>query len=103
MGAIAIKITIKDLIEIGKAIFDILKRIVEIYTSIKAASQDLHVEYKGKASDTFNERIEGYQNDFDMVQTTLQNFGDFVSDYKTDLERLEQELAEKAGKLSVGK
>ena len=32
------------------------------YTSIYTAVSDLRVTYKGEASDTFNQRIEGYKN-----------------------------------------
>ena len=38
------------------------------YNSIYTAVSDLRVTYKGEASDTFNQRIEGYKNDFSAAE-----------------------------------
>ena len=38
------------------------------YTSIYTAVTDLRVTFKGEASDTFNQRIEGYKNDFTAAE-----------------------------------
>ena len=73
------------------------------YNSIYTAASDLRVTYKGEASDTFNQRIEGYKNDFTAAEKVLKNYVQFMREYAAEMKRTENELKRKAGALSVGK
>ena len=73
------------------------------YTSIYTAVSDLRVKYKGEASDTFNQRIEGYKNDFTAAEKALKNYVQFLREYAAEMKRTENEIKGKAGALSVGK
>ena len=78
------------------------KEFVKAYDSIYAAVSDLRINYKGEASDTFNHRIEGYRNDFSAAEKALNNY---VHPYVcgcSPLKRVENEVKNKAGALSVG-
>ncbi len=37
--------------------------------------------YKGNASDAFNQRIEGYRNDFSAAEKALTNYVQFLREY----------------------
>lgn len=37
--------------------------------------------YKGQASDVFNQRLEGYRNDFTAVEKSLNNYVEFLREY----------------------
>lgn len=74
-----------------------------IYNSIYTAVSDLRVTYKGEASDTFNQRIEGYKNDFTAAEKALKNYVQFLREYAAEMKRTENELKGKASALSVGK
>lgn len=73
------------------------------YDSIYAAVSDLRVSFKGEASDTFNQRIEGYKNDFAAAEKALTTYVQFLREYAADIKRIENELKSKASALSVGK
>lgn len=73
------------------------------YNSIYTAVSDLRVSYKGEASDTFNQRIEGYKNDFSAAEKALKNYVQFLRDYASNMKKTENEIKSKAGTLSVGK
>lgn len=73
------------------------------YNSIYTAVSDLRVTYKGEASDTFNQRIEGYKNDFTAAEKALKNYVQFLREYAAEMKRTENEIKGKAGALSVGK
>lgn len=73
------------------------------YTSIYTAVYDLRVSYKGEASDTFNQRIEGYKNDFTAAEKALKNYVQFLREYATEIKRIENENKSNASALSVGK
>lgn len=72
------------------------------YTSIYTAVADLRVSFKGEASDTFNQRIEGYKNDFSAAEKALKNYVQFLMDYAAKMKRTENDIKSKAGALSVG-
>lgn len=72
------------------------------YNSIYTAVSDLRVAYKGQASDTFNQKIEGYKNDFAAAEKALKNYVQFLREYATKIESTENEIKSKAGALSVG-
>ncbi len=71
----------------------------DIYTAV----QDLRVTFKGEASDTFNQKIEGYKNDFDAADKALAKYVEFLRKYASDMERQEAEAKANASRLSVGK
>ena len=73
------------------------------YNSIYTAVSDLRVKYKGEASDTFNQRIEGYKNDFTAAEKALKNYVQFLREYAEKIKSTENEIKGKAGALSVGK
>ena len=73
------------------------------YNSIYTAVSDLRVTYKGEASDTFNQRIEGYKNDFSAAEKALKNYVQFLREYASKMKNTENEIKSKAGALSVGK
>lgn len=72
------------------------------YSSIYTAVSDLRITYKGEASDTFNQRIEGYRNDFSAAENALKNYVQFLREYAADLRRTETELKGRASTLNVG-
>lgn len=76
---------------------------VKAYNNIYTAVKDLRVKYKGQASDTFNQRIEGYKNDFTTAENALKNYVQFVRKYASDLKKAEESIKGKAGSLSVGR
>ncbi len=72
------------------------------YNSIYTAVSDLRVTYKGEASDTFNQRIEGYKNDFAAAEKALKNYVQFLRDYASKMKSTENDIKSKASSLSVG-
>lgn len=72
------------------------------YSNIYTAVSDLRVTYKGEASDTFNQRIEGYKNDFTAAEKTLKNYVQFLREYAAKMKSTENEIKSKASTLSVG-
>lgn len=75
---------------------------IKNYNNIYTAVKDLRVKYKGQASDTFNQRIEGYKNDFTAAEKALKNYVQFLRQYANDLKKAEENIKGKAGSLSVG-
>ena len=73
------------------------------YNSIYTAVSDLRVAYKGQASDTFNQRIEGYKNDFTAAEKALKNYVQFLREYAGKMKTTEDNLKSRAGSLKVGK
>ena len=64
---------------------------------------DLRVTYKGEASDVFNQRIEGYKNDFTAAEKALKNYVQFLRGYAKKISGTEDSIKSKASSLSVGK
>lgn len=79
------------------------KAYTKAYTSIYTAVSDLRVTYKGEASDTFNQRIEGYKNDFSAAEKALKNYVQFLREYAAKMKSTENDIKSKASSLSVGK
>lgn len=73
------------------------------YNSIYTAVSDLRVTFKGEASDTFNQRVEGYKNDFSAAEKALKEYVQFLREYATEIKGTENEIKSKASALSVGK
>lgn len=72
------------------------------YNSIYTAVSDLRVTYKGEASDTFNQRIEGYKNDFSAAEKALTKYVAFLREYAGNMKSTEGDLKSRASSLSVG-
>lgn len=72
------------------------------YNSIYTAVSDLRVTYKGEASDTFNQRIEGYKNDFSAAEKALTKYVAFLREYAGKMKSTEGDLKSRASSLSVG-
>lgn len=72
------------------------------YNSIYTAVSDLHVKYKGEASETFFKRIESYKKDFASADKALQNYVKFLRDYAAKMKATENEIKAKASALSAG-
>ena len=70
----------------------------DIYTAVK----DLLVTYEGEASNTFNQRIQAYQNDFADAEKTLKNYVEFLRKYATDVKKTEDDIKGKAANLPTG-
>lgn len=79
------------------------REFTKAYNSIYAAVSDLRVSYKGEASNTFNQRIEGYKNDFSAAEKALNNYVQFLREYSQKIIGVENDLKSKASKLGVGK
>lgn len=73
------------------------------YNSIYTAVSDLRVTFKGEASDTFNQRVEGYKNDFSAAEKALKEYVQFLREYAAKIKGTENEIKSKASALSVGK
>lgn len=73
------------------------------YNNIYTAVTDLRVTYKGQASDTFNQRIEGYKNTFSAAEKALKSYVQFLRDYSSKLKETENDIKGKASSLSVGR
>lgn len=73
------------------------------YKSIYAAVSDLNVSYKDEASQTFNQRIQNYQNDFTAAKKALDNYVAFLRKYASDLRSSENNLKQVASNLSTGR
>lgn len=73
------------------------------YKSIYTAVSDLNVSYKGEASQTFNQRIQGYQNDFEAAKKALDNYVAFLRKYASDMRNNENNLKQAASSLSTGR
>ena len=72
------------------------------YNTIQTAVSDLRVTYKGEASDTFNQRIEGYKNDFTAAENALKKYVEFLREYAAKMKQTESDIKSKASSLSVG-
>lgn len=75
----------------------------KVYNSIYTAVSDLRVNFKGEASDTFNQRIEGYKNDFSAAEKALKEYVQFLREYASNIKGTDSTLMSKASALSVGK
>lgn len=103
MSYVNLDITPEELLNSATALKNKLDSFHGAYTSIYAATSDLKVSYKGKASTTFNQRIEGYRNDFEAANKALNAFIDQLKAYAEKVRSTESDINAKASRLSVGK
>ena len=103
MSYVNLDITPEELLNSATALKNKLDSFHGAYTSIYAATSDLKVSYKGKASTTFNQRIEGYRNDFEAANNALNALIDQLKAYAEKVRSTESDINAKASRLSVGK
>lgn len=72
------------------------------YNSIYTAVADLRIKYKGDASETFKQRIEGYKNDFTAADKALKSYVKFLREYAAKMKSTENDIKSKASALSAG-
>ena len=103
MSYVNLDITPEELLNSATALKTKLDSFHSAYTSIYTATSDLKVSYKGEASTTFNQRIEGYRNDFEAANKALKTFIDELKAYAEKVRSTESDIKEKPSRLSVGK
>ena len=103
MTHVNLDITPEELLNSATALKNKLDSFHGAYTSIYAATSDLKVSYKGEASTTFNQRIEGYRNDFEAADKALNAFIEGLKTYAEQVRIAESDIKAKASRLSVGK
>ena len=97
MSYVNLDITPEELLNSATALKNKLDSFHGAYTSIYAATSDLKVSY------TFNQRIEGYRNDFKAADNALNAFIDQLKAYAEKVRSTESDINAKASRLSVGK
>lgn len=59
-------------------------------------------EWQGVASDTFNQKLEGYRNDFQEMSKILKSYVEFLRTAAKNYKDTEDSLQDAAGNLSTG-
>ncbi len=72
------------------------------YGDIYTAVSDLRVEFKGEASDTFNQKIESYKKDFVAAEKALERYAQFLKEYANKIKGTETDNKAKANALKGG-
>lgn len=103
MASVNFDVTPEELKSSASQIQSKASEFTKAYNNIYTATSDLRVSYKGEASDTFNQRIEGYKNDFAAADKALASYVEFLNEYAAKMTSTEEEIKSKAGALSVGK
>ena len=75
------------------------KEWAKLYTEVQNLKSN---QWKGIASDTFNEKLEGYRNDFEEMSKVLKNYAEFLKKAAKNYSDTENKLKEAAGNLNVG-
>ena len=74
------------------------------YNHIYELVQDLRSDkWQGIASDTFNERLEGYRNDFQEMEKILKNYAEFLRTAAKNYSDTEEAVRNEASRLYTGK
>lgn len=102
MPSIVFDVTPEELEASANKIEEKTGEFTKAYSSIYTAVSDLRVTYKGEASDTFNQRIEGYKNDFSATEKALTNYIAFLREHAGKMKSTEGDLKSRASSLSVG-
>lgn len=102
MASTVFDVTPEDLESSASKVEGKATEFTKAYTSIYTAVSDLRITYKGEASDTFNQRIEGYKNDFTAADKALAKYVAFLREYAGKMKNTENDLKSKASSLSVG-
>lgn len=64
---------------------------------------NLRIEWQGQSSDTFNEKIEGYRNDFDELAKILREYSTFLRNTADRYEKTENSINDAASGLNIGR
>jgi len=70
------------------------------YSKLYQEISNLKVEYKGQASDAFNNKIEGYRSSFEELGTVVRAYVDYLKNTAMQYEAVESAIADTAGKLT---
>lgn len=73
--------------------------IAKLYAEIA----NLRVEWQGQSSNTFNEKIEGYRNDFEELAKILREYSTFLRNTANHYEKVENSVNDTAGGLNIGR
>ena len=74
------------------------------YGHIYELVQDLRTDkWKGVASDTFNQQLEGYRNDFQEMEAILKSYMEFLRSAATNYKQTEDAVTGEASRLYTGK
>ena len=74
------------------------------YNHIYEMVQDLRSEkWQGIASDTFNDRLEGYRNDFQEMENILKDYVQFLRTAAENYKSTEDAVTSEASRLYTGK
>lgn len=95
-------VTPEEMNNSAKMITDKTVQFIQAYRDIYNAVNELNVEYKGEASQTFNERIRGYENDFKAAEKALTQYITFLEFYAKQVTDVETNIKNNASRLSVG-
>ena len=71
----------------------------KLYSEVQALKS---ANWTGEASDTFNQRLEGYRNDFQQMEDTLKKYVEFLRQAAKSYETTESNLRDQANNLTVG-
>lgn len=70
-----------------------------IYTEVQAL---VGVNWAGETSEMFNQRLEGYRNDFEAMSKVLTEYASFLSTTAANIAQTEEALKNAASQLHVG-
>ncbi len=60
------------------------------------------VNWQGETSEMFNQRLEGYRNDFEAMATVLTEYASFLSTTAATISQAEEALKSTASQLHIG-
>lgn len=92
MASVIFDVTPEELVSSANRIEEKSKEFVQAYNNIYTAVADLRVSYKGEASDSFNQKIEGYKDNFITTDKRLANYVQFIRDYAKLIKKTEEEI-----------
>lgn len=92
MASVIFDVTPEELESSANRIEEKSKEFVQAYNNIYTAVADLRVSYKGEASDSFNQKIEGYKDNFINTDKRLANYVQFIRDYAKLIRKAEEEI-----------
>lgn len=103
MASTKFDVTPEEMSKSANMISEKTQQFIDAYRDIYTAVSELNVKYQGEASQVFNERIHGYENDFQAAEAALKNYSAFLESYAKDMTNVENDIKGRASKLSVGR
>lgn len=73
------------------------------YQKIYSEIADLRITWQGQSSDTFNQQLEGYRNDFQELENILKKYAEFLRATAANIEKAEDSINSAASSLNVGR